>query len=546
MAFENFPYSDFHALNLDWILKRIKDLSGDVEAIRNEISAANLPEVVREELQKMLEDGTLTEIINQEVLDDVLTNQKFVPPVDETEDYREHMAEEVVSYLCNMASGTCHSIDGTPNVQTTPFLAVYCDDDHVTYADLLRYDAIVDDVSTFNRYQQNIGWTNWNPEQTGAFDTIQYGNRAMPVFYCNCIAFVMLLTKGRAYANSPYYIQFTNPNAGAKELALYALEYGDTNATPWTFDCMNLLYTWRSAECMRASGNVPFVAAYNDRTEVQYDEAIGRLEDGDLVFFGNRNNHADRYLGISHCAMYFKNLQRLNKYAAHLGVSVRAYNGATSTRGYLMHCTTSASSENRYTDVFRIESFEDYMANKQGTVCYGVKACSNALNSSKMHQNITGNLVLFDCVIKNAYRHAPPANATEIPHFTVESWREGSWNGFYSIGQYRHVQNTSITELVEGVKYLDFNKWIGSQNSGTYVVLTTRVNLLNGPTADNTNGEHPMSTPTAVTFILEVVDVTESKGYTIQTVTTTYDQNPHKYERVVNYNGKASKWMEIY
>ena len=68
MAFENFPYSDFHALNLDWILKKLKEHGVTIEDIKKNIEAANIPEVVRAALLDMVEDGTLAQIVNEELL----------------------------------------------------------------------------------------------------------------------------------------------------------------------------------------------------------------------------------------------------------------------------------------------------------------------------------------------------------------------------------------------------------------------------------------------------------------------------------------------
>lgn len=51
MAFKKFPYTNFHELNLDWIVAKIKEL----ESIYTDI-----PGLINDTIEKMIEDGTLT------------------------------------------------------------------------------------------------------------------------------------------------------------------------------------------------------------------------------------------------------------------------------------------------------------------------------------------------------------------------------------------------------------------------------------------------------------------------------------------------------
>lgn len=48
MAYERFPYTDFHDLNLDWILGKVKELDGKIND--------NIAEVIREQLQTLFLD----------------------------------------------------------------------------------------------------------------------------------------------------------------------------------------------------------------------------------------------------------------------------------------------------------------------------------------------------------------------------------------------------------------------------------------------------------------------------------------------------------
>lgn len=53
--FENFPYTNFHELNLDWIVQSMKNVSNDVEQIN-----ATIAETAQKEIEKLYEKGLLT------------------------------------------------------------------------------------------------------------------------------------------------------------------------------------------------------------------------------------------------------------------------------------------------------------------------------------------------------------------------------------------------------------------------------------------------------------------------------------------------------
>lgn len=85
-VFTHWPYTNFHELNLDWLLKVCKDLDislSDLSALVNKeianlderikilddkIEHSELPEVVREELRALIESGEMGELIEQALL----------------------------------------------------------------------------------------------------------------------------------------------------------------------------------------------------------------------------------------------------------------------------------------------------------------------------------------------------------------------------------------------------------------------------------------------------------------------------------------------
>ena len=64
MAFEQFPYTNLHDLNLDWLLKTVKDT-------KDILDNTDIPQHVRDELTKMYNDGRLEKLVNEKILADI-------------------------------------------------------------------------------------------------------------------------------------------------------------------------------------------------------------------------------------------------------------------------------------------------------------------------------------------------------------------------------------------------------------------------------------------------------------------------------------------
>lgn len=78
MAFENFPYTDFHNLNLDWLiksmddcLKKVKDLDLSFDELHdyvmNYFKNLDVTAEVREIIDELVANGTMANIINQQI-----------------------------------------------------------------------------------------------------------------------------------------------------------------------------------------------------------------------------------------------------------------------------------------------------------------------------------------------------------------------------------------------------------------------------------------------------------------------------------------------
>lgn len=492
---------------------------------------------------------------------DLARNVKFVPTDAEHEEYANAIAACVASYLCNMVSGTTTCVNGSPT-QTTPFVAVYLDRYGTLYMDLMKYKTLVSGETTFCHYDSNdltaeeqAATEPWHPTYNGRYDTMTISGTSYPILYMNCSGFVSMLTKNRDYPSGPYYLRYTNADATPMMMASRCVEKGDTATSPWTFDCLNLMLTWRMAECMRSSGCTPFKVG-EMTSAASFDEVgLGKLRDGDLIFVGNPTNQqfAARYKGIHHCLVYFSDLSRLNAAASNYGtgVSLKAMTGdaGDTGKGYVVHCTigtdTVPLSVRGHIDCLRLETLDHYLANcASGETLWGCRVASNALNSAKMLQNITSDLMLYDCIVTNPWRHnvEDDYGLNRIPVTNIRAFVEGLDVGTYGYNQTRYNQPMAVAGDGDT---LDFNDYIGAPKSGVYCLWDTNVTLVHGPTsASDVNGT-TLTTPTNVSMIFEVMCVNKLAGYTVQTLTTLYPTAPLKWERVCNSEGTWGKWQQI-
>lgn len=78
MAFENWPYSDYHDLNLDWVLRQtkraleqsgvaVKDAAAALEYAKTYFDTPEFADMVNGIMERMADDGTLANIINQQI-----------------------------------------------------------------------------------------------------------------------------------------------------------------------------------------------------------------------------------------------------------------------------------------------------------------------------------------------------------------------------------------------------------------------------------------------------------------------------------------------
>lgn len=68
-VFEHFPYTNFHEQNIDWLIRLMKELDGDMDKLKAEMAkiGVTITETVAAKLEKMLQDGDFEAIINDEL-----------------------------------------------------------------------------------------------------------------------------------------------------------------------------------------------------------------------------------------------------------------------------------------------------------------------------------------------------------------------------------------------------------------------------------------------------------------------------------------------
>lgn len=87
--FENFPYTNFQQMNLDWLLRKIKEISGTVNNINDTINDS-----VNTIIQQLATDGSLGELIKQNAW---YTNKKIVAYGDSSGTYENNFVDILIN-----------------------------------------------------------------------------------------------------------------------------------------------------------------------------------------------------------------------------------------------------------------------------------------------------------------------------------------------------------------------------------------------------------------------------------------------------------------
>ena len=362
MAFENFPYADYHALNLDWLLKKVRQHDTDITKIREEISAANLPQIVKDKLLEMVDDGTLAEIIDQ-LYEGIGNKVNFmIPTDDERQEYVDGTLKNIVSYMAVNSLSPC--VVGA--VQNNPSRQIY------EYGQGKGYFGIMG-VGSFVR------------NETRTISGVEYS-----VNYIDCSTWLSLILKDIPWPVSPYALAMQNPTATNDDLFDSARE-NQSLQVPWTIDWYNNPSTYRNAYIMQMSGcHLRKLARKTPGNPAVIDtNLLNQLETGDLIYQGRQAYYNEgRYKGIYHCAYYVKTLDELNQYGALYNQTYIPYDDGNGAYGYVVHARAHADSTDDHI-VLCVETLDHLLNTIPGNDgstwmdTYTTKPWSNAWNDSK-------------------------------------------------------------------------------------------------------------------------------------------------------------------
>ena len=124
MGFINqFPYSDFHEMNLDWLINTMKAVIAQMDAIQEEF--AKIEVMTKEQIELLIQEAILT---NNRELYDYLT-QLRAQITAEDKAYTDSQITSLKSYTDNRITSVNNSIDD---------LKIYVDNQDVYYDDLAK------------------------------------------------------------------------------------------------------------------------------------------------------------------------------------------------------------------------------------------------------------------------------------------------------------------------------------------------------------------------------------------------------------------------
>lgn len=115
--FDNFPWTNVHELNLDWIVKKIKELYQDTQNLETALNQIkeNLSDDVKAQLEAWLEDGTLQELVDETLYKEISTkvnNLSVSSPATAFVDDAICFPLWVNKYYTNGTSGTIYAPQG--------------------------------------------------------------------------------------------------------------------------------------------------------------------------------------------------------------------------------------------------------------------------------------------------------------------------------------------------------------------------------------------------------------------------------------------------
>ena len=310
----NFPYTNLHNLNEDWILWTLKKYTGKVDELVKDYTELKeyllnyvdeeLKNDVAAKLDEMAEDGTLAAIINERIFGEInerIAIQERAPYQYEPEreaKYRERVRETIASWLeaDYLSTSFIDNQKGKP-VDTNVFAGYRYSNNGFVKAPIGEF-VYSDERDIKDPYSETV-----------------YTIRVMDM---DCSTFTSLITKGYSFQNSIYKdsvldMPYNNDKAIEQATFIYHADRNDYIG----YDANNNVTTHEQAEALYYSGSEMLPISYIEYGGVpEYDlEAISKLETGDIIFMGTgANKRAANFMGIHHAAIFVRTLEEINQY----------------------------------------------------------------------------------------------------------------------------------------------------------------------------------------------------------------------------------------
>lgn len=383
--FNEFPYTNFHEMNLDWIIARVKEwlaIAENWETWKDDTDQAikdlkayidsyfdnlDIQEEINNKLDEMAADGTLERIIDDYLGDLRGIIENMTPTPEDREEYKDMIRRNLVSYLVRNNFSTC--INGNP--VNTDYRVIF------KYAIGKGYMGLFGAGSFVRNDVETIGGVDYK------------------VAYFDCTGFVSMVTRGRAFNDSPYAYAFSHPGATDEELRPYAME-DPTPDMDYTFDCLNNIRTDNASRIMNNSGNTLQLIKHIPGGSIDQN-VLNKLETGDIVWAGSPEHRPNNYKNIYHCMLYVKTLEELNEYAINYGITFRSADSFDGSNGYVVEVWNEGSVA--YQDKLIIHTL-NYWLNTvvlgETQNVYMTKSYANSDNSNKQYSLVSGMYRLYD------------------------------------------------------------------------------------------------------------------------------------------------------
>lgn len=407
--FNRFPYTDFEKINLDWLMRKIKDaISGVVTSVNGQTGDVNitaddvhaLPDTYT---PPVVDVNGQTGNVNLSAQD--IPGSMFIPSESDIGSFRYKILHHALDYIYRMVDTDC--VSGRSETLTPPdtYKPKY-DTSGKNWQSLLQKDGIY----------TNDFECDWD----GSSLTI-------PTVYFNCSGYVGLCIADRDYRDSVYYYYLDNYGnlPTLAQLQNKAAEKGTWDEAPYTFDWLRRFHTFESIKVMRDSGNTPqIVYQYHSGAGGVYDETyFDKLETGDILYHARLDTQSPNTWPdhVHHVLIFVKKWAHIEELGEefHCRFQPMQFYDALANgyytiphelgddpddyydRGYVLHCSWGTDELGNQSDsqrnVIRIECLDHYLATQDGhshepewCILYACKPYSNFLNSSKAQRVLSG------------------------------------------------------------------------------------------------------------------------------------------------------------